>query len=494
MFEDLHRGMEWLVELCERWLESEGIAVVQQSVAGLVASDGVYTVDDAGNHAISPRYLDRECLEDFPATIYHDSTNEIEACRAVVTEELLSGLEAHLRPLHRDALEDLEPFGLDLFALPLISGQGVASLMAKGGLDVEWMHRKFERNYDACIVEKLHRLSDRRIPFEAYTNTLRGLPALETMEATRPGAVAIFMGHIIARSEAGLTQLEVNCPEDVERLLKRDLRLDAESWNRISVLSPEAVHEIFRHIDFLSVEVPHYTRTVSTLLKLRASAGRRIPPSVVSSIMTAIEEYGGHEKIWDDVFPVTEAFVSECLLPKTHRSGQLPMRAIRSRLHSVLDWAFHTENIEISDWPGYVRRAAEWHEAESRGGGIVKGGSPNLSWTSRLSEFTDGGYRIVPIESSSALEDEGRRMINRFRGGQYGKLCSAGWSRVFSIRNDSERDALPIATLQIMSDGNGIWGLGQILGYDNATVDGEVMEVAEHVVVRYNRSEAGDST
>lgn len=122
MFENLHRDMEWLVELCERWLESEGIVVAQQSVAELVANDGVYMVDKAGNHTISPRYLDRECLEDFPATLYHDSTNELEACRAVVTDELLSGLEKHLRPRHRDALEDLEPFGLDLFALPLISG------------------------------------------------------------------------------------------------------------------------------------------------------------------------------------------------------------------------------------------------------------------------------------------------------------------------------------------------------------------------------------
>lgn len=365
--------------------------------------------------------------------------------------------------------------------------------MAEGGLDVKWMRRKFERDYDADIVEKLHRLSDQRIPIEAYTSTLKALPNLETMEATRPGAVAIFIGHIIARSEAGLTRLEVNCPEDIESLLKRELRLDAERWNRISVLSPEEVYEIFRRIDFLSVEVPHYTRTASTLLKLRASVGRRIPPSVVSAIMTAIEKYGGHEKIWDDVFPVTEAFVSECLLPKTRRRGQLPMRAITSRLHSVLDWAFHTENIEKSDWPGYVRRATEWHEGESHGGGIVPGGRPSLSWTSHMSEYTDGRYWIVPIESSSALEDEGRRMINRFRGGEYDKLCSAGWSRVFSIRNDSERDALPIATLQIVNDGNGIWRLGQILGYDNSTVDGEVMEVAEHVVVRYNCPEARDS-
>ena len=149
MFEELHRGMEWLVDLCERWLESEGVAVAQESVAELIANDGVYAFDQAGNHTIFSRYRDRECLEDFPATLYHGSTNQLEACRAVVTDALLVGLEEHLRLRHNDALDDLEPLELNLFALPLISGQGVATLMAEAGLNLEWLQRKFERDFDS---------------------------------------------------------------------------------------------------------------------------------------------------------------------------------------------------------------------------------------------------------------------------------------------------------------------------------------------------------
>jgi hypothetical protein len=125
-------------------------------------------------------------------------------------------------------------------------------------------------------------------------------------------------------------------------------------------------------------------------------------------------------------------------------------------------------------WAWIKRQAEAWQE-EVRLMGRQK------TWYSLVAEYTDGAFTVVPLTTSTALRDEGKRM--RHCVGNYDSACMDGSYRVFSIREPSTGKAK--ATAAIYLSGNK-WQLTAVQGNCNRPVTRELRHIADRLAEKYD--------
>lgn len=125
-------------------------------------------------------------------------------------------------------------------------------------------------------------------------------------------------------------------------------------------------------------------------------------------------------------------------------------------------------------WPWIKRQVEAWLE-EVRLMGRQK------TWLSLVAEYTDGGFTVVPLTTSAALRDEGKRM--RHCVGNYDSICMDGTFRVFSIREPATGKAK--ATVAVYLSGNK-WQLTAVQGACNRTVSRELRHIADRLAEKYD--------
>lgn len=147
-------------------------------------------------------------------------------------------------------------------------------------------------------------------------------------------------------------------------------------------------------------------------------------------------------------------------------------------------------------WPVVLRGQARWHEAfhaRRRGlpaewqhdidagrrlpppeGMVVPAGPDARAWDPACDAFALGDLEAVPLATSSALEEEGRRLQHCVGG--YTGICLQRGHRVFSIRRLFDGESLATAEFAPTPDG---WRLVQLRGWRNerfTTPAGEAVE------------------
>lgn len=125
-------------------------------------------------------------------------------------------------------------------------------------------------------------------------------------------------------------------------------------------------------------------------------------------------------------------------------------------------------------WQWIQRQSDAWHEEQVR-----KQVSNDVTWSSALTAYKDGGYDVVPLITSAELAVEGVKMHHCV--GSYAGYCNEGRSRIFSIRKDGK--SLATAELVRLSHG---WLLNQNRGPCNSDPGPEIRAVAQRLEARYN--------
>jgi hypothetical protein len=159
-------------------------------------------------------------------------------------------------------------------------------------------------------------------------------------------------------------------------------------------------------------------------------------------------------------------------------------------------------NQRKADWKWFMRQQEAWHrdvaareaERHREQAAKAKDGKRDDTWDSAIPEIiVKKKYKVVPLNSTYALIDEGRDMHHCV--GSYSRNCIDNLSRVFSIRG---LDGSRVATLELRNEAiykvsypgekpKG-WVVNQCRGVCNDDVSAEVKSVAQEVARRYNKA------
>lgn len=124
-------------------------------------------------------------------------------------------------------------------------------------------------------------------------------------------------------------------------------------------------------------------------------------------------------------------------------------------------------------WSWIKRQVDAWAE-EMRHMGRHK------TWHSLMGEYTDGGYTVVPLTTTTALRDEGKRMKHCV--GNYDDTCMGAGFRVFSIRETSTGKSKATVALSLSKN----WTLNTVRGACNSDVSYELKAVAQRLAQKYD--------
>jgi hypothetical protein len=123
-----------------------------------------------------------------------------------------------------------------------------------------------------------------------------------------------------------------------------------------------------------------------------------------------------------------------------------------------------------ADWLWLRRRWA----AELRLTALPRG---PREWSTPVSNARIGNLSFIPLQSESALQDEGEAMHHCIA--MFAEFCRTGCTRVFSVRNAISR--YRVATLAIAIEG-GSWVVNDLKGSRNATPEQDVTRATSRFV------------
>lgn len=117
-----------------------------------------------------------------------------------------------------------------------------------------------------------------------------------------------------------------------------------------------------------------------------------------------------------------------------------------------------------------------------------------VHWESALPTYCDSGYEILPLLTSSALEDEAEKTGNCLRSVEdHASICKAGIARTFSILDGftGERVAMVLITL---GDHVMPWKLQWVRGPRNQNILPRIIGVANGIASLYTQNDRAQGT
>lgn len=162
-----------------------------------------------------------------------------------------------------------------------------------------------------------------------------------------------------------------------------------------------------------------------------------------------------------------------------------PARIVEDAL-GIVDYLYrnpdHTPDVVRRwTWRSLQNRSERWHI------GLRYSGAhdiPNAEWTSALGLVDNDELELwaTPLVSSKQLHIEGAEMEHCVR--LYASRCTAGQSRIFSIRGHSRTNT---ATLELCpSERDGLWYISQNKGRKNRPPSAAARRMGEYVLARWN--------
>lgn len=145
-------------------------------------------------------------------------------------------------------------------------------------------------------------------------------------------------------------------------------------------------------------------------------------------------------------------------------------------------------------WPAVMRAQHHWHataaaRAEARRAADRVAYARHLAklraqtWDSLLNTYQVEDVTCRPLLSGKALLAEGRQMAHCVGGIGYIESCVQGTSRIFSLRNTTER-----ATVELVADGGSRWKVSQVFLKENQPTSRKMQLIAAALARDYSHA------
>ena len=349
-------------------------------------------------------------------------------------------------------------------------------------------HRNPEQLLSARFIQAVRQLVDPgtwEMTQELFPDTTIG--QYNSVQASRepirqllihnPGAIAWAAHHYMMR---------IQHPGQTVALVRSHLALGGilgPAWKHSAKLNPRTMRAV--------CETQDPTRLLQAIAASRSQPVPECIPAINSMILLDHGWRHAGSRLLDPLLQLA------CQQAQEVAHDPQAVQEFRDQLTSIRDYCHHLaqdrQPLWTRSWKRALRLAIQWHRQTTQEARVRQWEnimrsreSGPLRWESCLTgPVRIDGMTFTPLCSEEELRDESARMNHCVI--HYGEQCHAGHSRIFSV----QKDAKPLATLEINPGPGGTWQTAQLRGPHNHPVAQEVQNAAQHLAQLYGKAGAG---